>query len=195
MAEQIDEERKPTASSSLWAQNHGNLLLSLVAGIFLLGAALIFYGQNRMRKPGFPSGDAITQVGANGDQEVRRKAAKEVSIVVIGAANTNGSVRVAIYDSIESFNDVSKAYLKEALPITDGQAVLKIPRSSLPDSFAVATYHDENDDGELNRNRIGVPTERYGFSLNARGFTGPPPFNEAEVKRSTLQNSLEISIR
>lgn len=35
-------------------------------------------------------------------------------------------------------------------------------------SYAVITFHDENADGDFNRNFMGMPEERYGFSNNPR---------------------------
>lgn len=194
MAEKIQEEPKPDVPS-LWAQNHGNLLSAVVITVFVIGAIILLYQQSRVRKPGFPDGSSIRQVGTASPADDSAAASKEIEIIVIGAANEKGSIRIAIYDAIESFTDPSKAVIKQALPITDGQATLKIALRDLPEKFAVATFHDENDDGELNRNRVGIPSERYGFSNNARGFTGPPPYKEAEVERDRIQNSIKVSIR
>ncbi len=196
MAEQFDDDT-PRQIPSLWSENHGNLLLIVMLGVSLVGAAVLFYRQNRLQKPRFPDSDAIQQVGESSDPEPLSIAegSAVVSIVVIGAANSSGSIQTAIYDSIASFNEPDKAFRKESLSIVDGQSTLLIPRSQLPNKFAIAAYHDENGDGMLNRNRIGIPTERYGFSRNARGLTGPPLFQQAVVERSKVADLLEISIR
>ena len=51
-----------------------------------------------------------------------------------------------------------------------------------PGRFAVAVYHDENGNDELDRNLIGIPKEGYAFSERARGFAGPPSFDAAAVE-------------
>jgi uncharacterized protein (DUF2141 family) len=61
--------------------------------------------------------------------------------------------------------------------------------------MAIAVYHDENNDGQLNRNRLGIPTERYGFSRNARGLTGPPGFEQAVIRRPKAGETIELFIR
>lgn len=60
---------------------------------------------------------------------------------------------------------------------TDAVAVVfrEIPAGE----YAVAAFHDTNGDGELNANFVGMPTECYGFSNDARGFMGPPSFDDA----------------
>lgn len=47
--------------------------------------------------------------------------------------------------------------------------------------WAFAFIHDANDDGELDTNLFGVPTEGYGFSRDASGTFGPPDFEEAAL--------------
>ncbi len=41
--------------------------------------------------------------------------------------------------------------------------------------------HDESDDGRLDTNAMGVPTEGYGFSNDARGFLSAPSFEAAAI--------------
>jgi uncharacterized protein (DUF2141 family) len=45
--------------------------------------------------------------------------------------------------------------------------------------YAIASYHDENGNGKLDTNALGIPEEGYGFSNDARGTFGPPKFSEA----------------
>lgn len=43
----------------------------------------------------------------------------------------------------------------------------------------MAVIHDENMNGELDANWLGVPTEGYGFSNDAKGLVGAPSFSSA----------------
>lgn len=52
----------------------------------------------------------------------------------------------------------------------------------LPGYYAIQVYHDENGNGDLDKNAIGVPTEKYGFSNNARGLFGPPDLDDQLVE-------------
>ena len=57
---------------------------------------------------------------------------------------------------------------------------LKIVIHDLPaGEYAIASYHDENGNGKLDTNALGLPEEGYGFSNDARGMFGPPKFSEA----------------
>jgi uncharacterized protein (DUF2141 family) len=51
-----------------------------------------------------------------------------------------------------------------------------------PGSYAVALYHDANDDGRMDRGVFGVPTEGYGFSRNVGGGLSAPSFRDAALQ-------------
>lgn len=45
-----------------------------------------------------------------------------------------------------------------------------------PGTYGLRFYHDENENGKLDANRFGIPSENYGFSNNATGVMGPPKY-------------------
>jgi uncharacterized protein (DUF2141 family) len=47
-----------------------------------------------------------------------------------------------------------------------------------PGNYTLAAFHDENEDEKLNTSLVGIPTEAYGFSNNARGTFGPPSLKD-----------------
>ena len=47
-----------------------------------------------------------------------------------------------------------------------------------PGRYAIILFHDENGNGKLDKNALGVPTEPYGFSNNVPGFLGPPAYKK-----------------
>lgn len=47
-----------------------------------------------------------------------------------------------------------------------------------PGDYAVQLYHDENDNGTMDSNMFGIPSEGYAFSNRARGSFGPPKFEQ-----------------
>ena len=54
--------------------------------------------------------------------------------------------------------------------------------NSLPAGrYAVKAFHDENDNGELDTNLVGIPSEGYGFANDPSTTFGPPDFEEAAV--------------
>ncbi|MFW6371138.1 MAG: DUF2141 domain-containing protein [Bacteroidota bacterium] len=47
-----------------------------------------------------------------------------------------------------------------------------------PGKYAIRYFHDEDSDGKLNKNLVGIPKEGYGFSNDAHGTMGPKDFKE-----------------
>lgn len=50
-----------------------------------------------------------------------------------------------------------------------------------PGEYAIMLYHDENGNGELDKNAFGLPQEGYGFSNAAKASFGPPKFQDMKV--------------
>ncbi len=48
-----------------------------------------------------------------------------------------------------------------------------------PGEYAVACFHDENANNDLDTNFLGIPVEGTGASNDARGFMGPPDYDDA----------------
>ncbi len=60
-----------------------------------------------------------------------------------------------------------------------------------PGTYAIGIFHDANLNNRLDNYFFGVPREQYGFSNNARGFMGPPSFEDAAF---SVEGKTEISI-
>jgi uncharacterized protein (DUF2141 family) len=63
-----------------------------------------------------------------------------------------------------------------------------------PGRYAIIVFHDENDDGRLNKSMLGIPNEGYGFSNNATGFLSAPSFESAAVEVGSEDRSIVISL-
>lgn len=104
-------------------------------------------------------------------------AAATVEVHVTGVAAGKGSVKVAVCDQAR--------FLKQCLysgsaPAREGDNTIAV-RDVPAGNWAVLAYQDVNGNGELDRNFIGIPSENYGFSRDARGKFGPPSFEDAVI--------------
>ncbi|MFQ5624920.1 MAG: DUF2141 domain-containing protein, partial [Paracoccaceae bacterium] len=50
-----------------------------------------------------------------------------------------------------------------------------------PGTYAIAVYHDENENRELDRGFLGIPLEGFGFSNDSFIGFGAPDFADAAV--------------
>lgn len=63
-----------------------------------------------------------------------------------------------------------------------------------PGKYAVAVLHDEDNNGKMSTNFLGMPKEGYGFSDNAEVKRGPPSFEEASFELNS-DTTIVIDIR
>jgi uncharacterized protein (DUF2141 family) len=185
--------------TSLWKQNHGNWLLGFTAILCLLGASILACRQARFVPPSFPTNLNANRDNSNSDLSAEGLVSedgvklREVDVRIIGAVSDEGTMRIAMYIKSDGFNDPENALDTASWQIENGECVGKLQMPFEIEKLAVAAYHDANGNGELDRNALGIPSERYGFSNNARGITGPPTFEESVV--TIGKQAIDISIR
>src|SRR5262245_14060955 len=105
-----------------------------------------------------------------------------IVVSIEGFRNAAGHARVALFNHEAGFPDSeSAAYRKAVVDIDGGRA--ELPFADVPPGeYAVAMYHDENDDGKLNKGLFGIPKEGYGVSNNLIHVTRAPRFTEARFQ-------------
>ena len=115
----------------------------------------------------------------------------ELVVVVSDLEGDKGAVMLALLDSLEMFDAGDVAFRQASVPVQDGKATVVI--GDLPfGTYAIKVYHDENENGELETNFVGFPTESFGFSNDAMGRFGPPSFDEAKFEFSERRKEIEI---
>jgi uncharacterized protein (DUF2141 family) len=87
---------------------------------------------------------------------------------------------VALYDKAEDFPSPEKGLAGQAIDAGADSAMTTF-HGLAAGRYAVAVYQDLNRNGKFDKNFLGLPTEPYGFSKDARGSFGPPTFDAAAV--------------
>ena len=118
-------------------------------------------------------------------------------IVTIDNIKDAGEIHVAIYDNAAAF-EADRGDKGGAAPgITQGTIEYIEPGTVTyryevaPGTYAIGIFHDANLNNRLDNYFFGAPREQYGFSNNARGFIGPPSFDDAAFN---VEGKTEISI-
>jgi uncharacterized protein (DUF2141 family) len=102
----------------------------------------------------------------------------ELTLNITGFENDDGTVKIALSNSKEDYTKKGKAYRAESAPIQNKSAQWKF--EDLPfGTYAIKIFHDVNNNGELDTNFLGIPSENYGFSNNATGSFGPASWEDA----------------
>lgn len=114
-----------------------------------------------------------------------------VTLKIIGYPNQSGHLLGTFYTSQENFDQ--GVMLKPFFQTIQGDETV-VTIEGLPEQpLMVSVFHDANDNTILDKNMMGIPSESYGFSQNARGKYGPPSFKQATFIPSK-NDVIEISL-
>lgn len=91
-----------------------------------------------------------------------------------------GQLVVAVFASEADWKARARPIRQAIRPVEGGPAEVRF--DGLPaGAYAVMAYHDRNANGRLDTLPVGLPTEPYGFSADARGAFGPPAWSRAKL--------------
>ena len=119
-------------------------------------------------------------------------AAADLQVEVRGLAGETGTVNVGLFDRAASFPKQTVAGAR--VPAATKPAIV-VFRNLAPGEYAVSAFHDANSNGTLDKNLLGMPTEKYGFSRDAAGNMGPPSFDAAKITFGTENQTIVINLR
>ena len=118
--------------------------------------------------------------------------ALDLTVEVLNPKLQQGSINVALYTTAEGWLKDGQSLAAQRVPVVE-KTVL-VFRNLQPGSYAISLFHDENGNGTMDKNAIGIPSERYGFSRDARGMMGPPAFADAAIVLGT-DTSISITLK
>jgi uncharacterized protein (DUF2141 family) len=103
-----------------------------------------------------------------------------LDVAVTGIKHTRGSLLVCVWTEKSGFPTCQKSTtaIKQKVAITGGTMRLKFANLAAG-SYAVSVHHDEDGDGKLKTNFIGMPKEGVGVSNNPGGI---PNFAKAQIQ-------------
>jgi uncharacterized protein (DUF2141 family) len=117
-----------------------------------------------------------------------------IRVEISGLRNDRGKVMCALFASASDFpKHADKAVMRNTAAIADRRAVCEFGGVA-PGTYAVSVFHDENSNGRLDTNFMGIPREGVGASNNAKGHFGPPKFEAASFRYSGGKLDLKINI-
>ena len=112
-----------------------------------------------------------TMLGAAG--AVASPTKGSVSITVSGLHSTKGALVLCLWKDKQGFPacQKSRTALRRRVAVTAPSMLVRLD-DIVPGQYAVTVQHDENNDGKLQTNFIGMPKEGVGVSNNPRGMPG-----------------------
>ena len=113
--------------------------------------------------------------------------AQTIFIKIEGVEEKKGNILVALHNSKDNFMVKSKRFKSSIIDVNKSKLECKF--EDIPEGvYAIAAFHDVNGNKELDKNWFGVPTEKYGFSLNRYGSFGPPGFEKVSFELKEGEN-------
>jgi uncharacterized protein (DUF2141 family) len=100
-----------------------------------------------------------------------------LTVSISGLKNDSGILQVGLFNSEGAF--LKSIYKGVSSEIKSNKAIvtfLNVPKGE----YAISVYHDKNKNGKLDTNFIGIPSEDFACSNNAKGFMGPPKYENAK---------------
>lgn len=115
-----------------------------------------------------------------------------LDVAVSGVPDARGHVRVAVCERAEFLRPhcLHHAFA----PAVAGTTMVRVPDLP-PGIYAVQAWHDANDNGRIDRNWLGLPTEAIGFSRDAPMRFGPPRFDDAAISVGPIVSRFALRLR
>jgi len=119
-----------------------------------------------------------------------------LTVRVTGARNTKGKIGVTLFQNAQGFpDDTSKAIRQESVGIDPKTMSAQVIFKDLPQgTFAISVLHDENGNGKMDKNFVGMPKEGYAASNNPSKKRRAPTFDEAKFSLNTSEQTIEIKL-
>jgi uncharacterized protein (DUF2141 family) len=122
-------------------------------------------------------------------------ASSAIDVHVHGVRSDRGHVTFVLYgDKPEDFLVKGKKIFKQRFAANQGtvEFCVILPK---PGIYAATVYHDENDNGKFDKNRVGLPVEGFGVSNNPATFLAPPSHDQAAFAVSHGRTRVDIEIK
>lgn len=112
-----------------------------------------------------------------------------------GLRSDKGKVLAVLFTSPENFPDRPTGTPITAMGVPhNGEVILEFPGTA-PRAYAVAVIHDEDDNGQMNKGFLGIPTEGFGFSNDAPTFMGPPSYKSCEFQKHPGLYAIDMKMK
>lgn len=141
------------------------------------------------------AGSAIGAAASAQPSDAPRASAPRL-VVNVYTRNDHGRVFCAIWRGAEGYPTRRERNVGETLDRTIVNRTAQCVFDGLPPGeYAVAVFHDENANNDLDRNFLGIPSEGTGASNDAHNMFGPPSYSDARFQlRNVPLQQIQVRI-
>ncbi|OIQ22966.1 DUF2141 domain-containing protein [Lacinutrix sp. MedPE-SW] len=117
--------------------------------------------------------------------------AQNITVNISNIDTYKGTLVIGLYDNESQF--LKKTVKGKLKKVTKNTATV-VFQDVEPGDYAVSLFHDVNDNKKLDTYVFGIPKEDYGTSNNAKGFMGPPKWEDAVFTVDSKNVTQNISL-
>ena len=118
--------------------------------------------------------------------------AAELTVNLHGIRAQTGLLKVALVDSQDAWDGKAAPVQGDGAPPKGEDASFAF-KDLEPGSYAVMITHDENGNGKLDTNVMGMPLEGYGFSNNPHVMR-KPTWDEARFEIGDVDVAIDVAL-
>jgi len=117
----------------------------------------------------------------------------DITVKISSFRNEKGNAQVTLFNSAEGFPETPENAYKKIQSKIHGTTSIAVFKDMPFGEYAIAVLHDENGNGAMNRNMVGMPVEGNGASNNPEAF-GPPKYEDAKflLNSKTMRTNIDI---
>ncbi len=118
-----------------------------------------------------------------------------IHVRISGVRSQEGELGLALFNSKEGFPmKPARAFAKGAVA-AEGESHVYVFEHVPYGTYAISVMHDENRNGKLDTNFIGIPREGVGASNNPVSRFGPPSFDSSSFRLDRQELDLDIRMK
>jgi uncharacterized protein (DUF2141 family) len=116
-----------------------------------------------------------------------------LTLIVKNLQSPTAPVTIGVYGTENKFPDPKDQLKEYVFKPKSGQLIVKV--KDLPYGiYALAIYQDENSNGKIDKNFLGIPTEHYAFSNNYKPTVKAPAFKDCQFTYSATTSSVTMTL-
>lgn len=116
-----------------------------------------------------------------------------IRVTLTNIKDQRGTIIAELYRNVPS-EFLDQNFMRDEV-VVDGKEVALCFLPPAPGYYAIALYHDRNDNRKLDKNWFGIPKEPVGVSRNYKSRLRAPRYDEAKFKATTKGADLKIILR
>jgi uncharacterized protein (DUF2141 family) len=126
--------------------------------------------------------------------QISKAQTNDLTVQISGLRSNSGKCLISLYNGKSGFPTDPESALSTSTALIKDRKCVVVMKNIPPGEYAIAIVHDENSNGKLDSNFLGIPKEGIGISNNAKSLIGPPDFEDSRFTFGKNKNSVNIII-